>query len=130
MRRARRNSDDTSEAVDGDRSRAIRHCAVAQLACRVCSPTFDGRVAQQRTRMVRARRDRDRTSNARYHDRGEPGGDSPVTELTRAVQPQHFTLPMASNAHECDVPALIATAPARPLTATGVEAFVVVLLPS
>jgi hypothetical protein len=57
----------------------------------------------------------------------------PFPSWPKAFAPQHLAVPFPNNAHEWLPPALTATAlvPAlRPLTSTGVDAFVVVLLPN
>ena len=74
-------------------------------------------------------------------DRGDvvqPGHGDWVELLTRvplpnspsALSPQHATVWSASKAHALIPPALTATAPVRPWTATGVERLVFVPSPS
>jgi hypothetical protein len=46
------------------------------------------------------------------------------------LDPQHFTVPFANNAHECTSPAEIAVAFVRPLTTAGVDAWLNVPFPN
>src|SRR5439155_22999958 len=57
----------------------------------------------------------------------------PLPNWPKALAPQHLAVPFPSNAHEWLPPAPIATAvgrAAKPLSATGVDAFVVVMFPN
>ena len=56
----------------------------------------------------------------------------PLPNCPSKLPPQHLTVPAANSAHECATPPeiVIATAPLRPLTATGIDESVVVPLPS